>query len=150
MALEDLTPAVRVESILNGDEITPANRLEYFLQKAATELPKPAAGDAGKVLSVSSGGTGLEWASKAYILELLQNNTIVYVNETMAEILSIISSGTPLILHIPSSSEYIPNVGYFTIPFVGEVPDEEIYIVNCGEFVLAATTLNDSPSYNFD
>lgn len=36
MALENLTPAVRVEAILNGDEIQPANRLEYFLQKAAT------------------------------------------------------------------------------------------------------------------
>lgn len=61
MALEDLTPAVRVESILNGDEITPANRLEYFLQKAATELPKPAAGDAGKVLTVNEDADGVEW-----------------------------------------------------------------------------------------
>lgn len=61
MALEDLTPAVRVEAILNGDEITPANRLEYFLQKAATELPKPAAGDEGKVLAVNASG---EWAAE--------------------------------------------------------------------------------------
>lgn len=61
MTLEDLTPAVREESILNGDEITPATRLEYFLQKAATELPKPAAGDAGKVLAVNEDADGVEW-----------------------------------------------------------------------------------------
>lgn len=36
MALENLTPAVRVEAILNGEDIQPATRLEYFLQKAAT------------------------------------------------------------------------------------------------------------------
>ena len=31
----DLTPVVREESILNGGDITPATRLEYFLAKAA-------------------------------------------------------------------------------------------------------------------
>lgn len=31
----DLTPVVREESILNGEDITPATRLEYFLAKAA-------------------------------------------------------------------------------------------------------------------
>ena len=60
MALENLTPGVRTEMILNGDEITPATRLEYFLQKAANEVPKPEAGDAGKVLAVNSDEDGYE------------------------------------------------------------------------------------------
>lgn len=34
-ALENLDPAVRIESILDGQDIEPATRLEYFLKKAA-------------------------------------------------------------------------------------------------------------------
>lgn len=59
MALEDLTPAVRVEAILDGADIDPATRLEYFLSKAANEVPKPTgSSDAGKVLTVNEGGDG--------------------------------------------------------------------------------------------
>ena len=59
MALEDLTPAVRVEAILDGADIDPATRLEYFLSKAANEVPKPTgSSDAGKVLTVNSDGDG--------------------------------------------------------------------------------------------
>lgn len=54
----ELDPAVRVEEILNGDDIEPANRLEYFLKKAATEVPKPTAADAGKVVTVNDDGDG--------------------------------------------------------------------------------------------
>lgn len=61
MALEDLTPAVRVEGILDGADIEPATRLEYFLSKAANEVPKPAgSSDAGKVLTVNEDGDGFE------------------------------------------------------------------------------------------
>lgn len=35
MALENLEPATRIEAILDGEEIAPATRLEYFLAKAA-------------------------------------------------------------------------------------------------------------------
>jgi len=64
MALENLTPAVRVEAILDGADIDPANRLEYFLKQAANEVPKPVgAEDAGKVVTVNSAGNGYELAS---------------------------------------------------------------------------------------
>lgn len=35
MALENLEPATRIESILDGENIAPATRLEYFLKQAA-------------------------------------------------------------------------------------------------------------------
>lgn len=35
MALENLEPATRIESILDGEDIAPATRLEYFLKKAS-------------------------------------------------------------------------------------------------------------------
>lgn len=54
----ELDPAVRIEEILNGDDIKPANRLEYFLKKAATEVPKPTSADAGKVVTVNEDGDG--------------------------------------------------------------------------------------------
>ena len=40
MALEDLTPVTRTEAILDGDDISPVTRMEYFLGKAANEVPK--------------------------------------------------------------------------------------------------------------
>ena len=59
MALTDLTPAVRGEAILDGADIDPATRLEYFLSKAANEVPKPTgSSDAGKVLTVNEDGDG--------------------------------------------------------------------------------------------
>lgn len=61
MALEDLNPAVRVEEILDGADIEPATRLEYFMKKAANEVPKPAgSSDAGKVVTVNEDGDGFE------------------------------------------------------------------------------------------
>lgn len=61
MALEDLTPAVREEAILDGADIDPATRLEYFLSKAANEVPKPTgSSDAGKVVTVNEDGDGFE------------------------------------------------------------------------------------------
>ena len=64
--MPDLTPSVRVEGILSGADITPATRLEYFLSKAANEIPKPAGeSDAGKVLTVKADGSGFELAAPA-------------------------------------------------------------------------------------
>lgn len=60
MALTELTPATRIEEILAGEEISPATRLEYFMQKAANEVPKPDAGDAGLLLAVNSDADGYE------------------------------------------------------------------------------------------
>ena len=61
MALENLTPVTRPESILSGESITPVTRHEYFLQQAANEVPKPSGvSDAGKVLTVNAAGTGFE------------------------------------------------------------------------------------------
>lgn len=61
MELEDLNPAVRVEEILDGADIEPATRLEYFMKKAANEVPKPAgSADARKAVLVNDDGDGYE------------------------------------------------------------------------------------------
>lgn len=56
MALTDLTPVTRMESILNGDDIEPVTREEYFVQQAASGggggLPAYTSSDVGKVLTV--------------------------------------------------------------------------------------------------
>lgn len=80
--MPDLSPSVRVEGILSGADITPATRLEYFLSKAANEIPKPVgASDAGKVLTVKADGSGFELATPTggtpQYLEVLDASTLV-------------------------------------------------------------------------
>lgn len=80
--MPDLTPSVRVEEILSGADITPATRLEYFLSKAANEIPKPSGvSDAGKVLTVKADGSGFELATPSggapQSIEVLGAATIV-------------------------------------------------------------------------
>ena len=80
MALENLQAATRIEAILNGDNITPATRREYFLKRAANEVPKPGGvSDAGKVPVVNSEGTGFNLATPAadlngYGVEITEEN----------------------------------------------------------------------------
>lgn len=66
MAFEDLDPVTRMESILAGYDIDPITRQEYFLQKAANEVPKPESSeDAGKVVTVNEDGDGFVLAEPA-------------------------------------------------------------------------------------
>ena len=60
MALENLTPSNRLEEILDGGDVTPSNRREYFIQKAmssggGSDLPEYTAADKGKVLTIGEG-----------------------------------------------------------------------------------------------
>jgi hypothetical protein len=60
MALENLTPSNRLEAILDGGDVTPSNRREYFIQKAmsaggGSDLPEYTSADKGKVLTVEEG-----------------------------------------------------------------------------------------------
>lgn len=66
MALENLTPSNRLEAILDGGDVTPSNRKEYFIQKAmsaggGSDLPEYTAADKGKVLTIGEEGE-LEWS----------------------------------------------------------------------------------------
>lgn len=70
MALENLTPVTRKESILNGEDITPVTREEYFWKQAATnddELPAVTAADNGDVLGVVNGAWGKMAAPKGFV-----------------------------------------------------------------------------------
>ena len=60
MALENLTPSNRLEEILDGGDVTPSNRREYFIQKAMSAgggsgLPEYTSADKGKVLTIGEG-----------------------------------------------------------------------------------------------
>ena len=60
MALENLTPSNRLEAILDGGDVTPSNRREYFIQKAmsaggVSDLPEYTSADKGKVLTIGEG-----------------------------------------------------------------------------------------------
>ena len=60
MALENLTPSNRLEAILDGGDVTPSNRREYFIQKAmsaggGSDLPEYTSADKGKVLTIGEG-----------------------------------------------------------------------------------------------
>ena len=56
---EGLTPLNRTEAILSGEDLTPTNRLEYFLKEAASggAIPAPTEDDAGKVPVANNDGT---------------------------------------------------------------------------------------------
>lgn len=108
MALEDLTPAVRVEGILDGADIEPATRLEYFLSKAANEVPKPAGvSDAGKVLTVNEDGDG-------FILDEVDPGLpdISGVSDA-GKVVTVNAAGSAYELTTPSSGGGAPLVEYY-------------------------------------
>lgn len=129
MALEDLTPAVREEAILNGDEITPATRLEYFLQKAATELPKVAAADAGKVLAVNASG---KWAAENKIL--IVTDTEGGGNFTFNDLLSALNAGI-VVYYIHTWED-----GAAASVLIGLNYDGEFYTATFGDYLFSAGT----------
>ena len=82
MALENLDPVTRLEAILDGADITPVTRLEYFLKQAATnddELPAVTAADNGDVLGVVNGAWAkTEVPSGVLIINADPNGTATY------------------------------------------------------------------------
>ncbi len=110
MALEDLTPVTRTEAILDGDDISPVTRLEYFLGKAANEVPKPAGvSDAGKVPTVNAAGDGFELDTPAsgggYIVHITGTPPNLSTVESYADIVNALQTG-PAFLLIPDEIFY--------------------------------------------
>lgn len=73
MALTDLTPATRIEEILAGEEISPATRLEYFLQQAAqggggsAPVVLDLTGVTPNIIAVDPGASGSLAAATVYL-----------------------------------------------------------------------------------
>ena len=96
MALENPTPVTRPESILNGDDITPVTRKEYFLQKAASEgggLPEYTSADKGKVLTVGEGEPEWEAASGFFIVNIGGTPQAPTADKTYSEITAAVNAG---------------------------------------------------------
>lgn len=106
MALEDLNPAVRVEEILDGADIEPATRLEYFMKKAANEVPKPAgSSDAGKVMTVNEDGDGYELTTPSGGLPS-------YTSADVGKVLGIVESSAMTADLIPEQSVSLTYSGH--------------------------------------
>ena len=101
MALENLEPVTRMESILNGDEISPVTREEYFWQKAATSgsggLPEYTAADVGKVLMLGEDAehstVAPVWGRGPVNIIALSNRAVMDLQSTLASTLTSMLSG---------------------------------------------------------
>lgn len=121
MALENLTPVTRMEAILDGADITPVTREEYFWQQAATsgyELPDVTAADDGDVLTVVSGA----WAKAApsggggqFIVTLsYDDHDTPVVDKTFSEISTALNGGSiPVIVYSGEDGAYYYHLERF-------------------------------------
>lgn len=100
--LEDLTPVTRPEAILNGSEITPVTRWEYFMAQAANEVPKPeGSSDAGKVVTVNSDGDGFSLEEPAGGLP----DTTGHVGDVLTAASDGVEWVTPNFLPMPANAD---------------------------------------------
>ena len=115
MALEDLNPAVRVEEILDGADIEPATRLEYFMKKAANEVPKPTgSSDAGKVVTVNEDGDGFELTEPASGGVVYLSLTEDVLDASYADIANAADNGSVVcIKRVRRGATYLSNLCFY-------------------------------------
>ena len=145
MALENLTPSNRMEAILDGQDIEPSNRKEYFMQKAVSagggsSLPSYSSADVGKVLTVGEPAQTVIVPEQSETLGQEQTGDIALSNvnyNALAEglVYTAVVNGVEHTceLHAESDTEYIiawdwESTRYFRF-LLGE-PKEAHY--NCG------------------
>lgn len=86
VGLENLEPANRIEAILNGEDIAPATRLEYFLKQAA------------------AGGGGGE---AALVIHVISGPDIpMHLDRTYNEIVTAIENNVPLSIYSVENDVY--------------------------------------------
>lgn len=127
MALENLDPAVRIEEILDGQDIEPATRLEYFLKKASE-----GGGSGGSEIHIvrATGEVNVESDGESNILTMnsdTDEDTIydwlnscepvfcaapkVYINDEMTWVSEYVEVSMDLVRQIDSIVEMNPNSG---------------------------------------
>lgn len=123
MALENLTPVVRVEEILNGDNVAPATRLEYFLKKA----------------SESSGGGGAE----PLLVGTTFVDNVITLDKTYKQIRDAILAGSSVVIQMPNvdySGGWFAN-GLAFITQIYYVAESQYYCINITGDVFAYNAL---------
>lgn len=88
MSLENLSPIVRSERLLAGEDLEPVTRLEYFLKQAGSgggfPVPSPAAADTGKVLTANNGA--VEWKPSVTVFDTTISGSVYTFNSTWQEV----------------------------------------------------------------
>lgn len=113
MALENLTPSNRMEAILDGQDIEPSNRKEYFMQKAVSAggsslPPSYSSSDIGKVLTVGEGEGGTaepKWENVGGVV------TITLPDELNTLLMSTLQSRAPAAISAAGMPVYNNAVG---------------------------------------
>lgn len=104
MALSNLTPVTRPEAILDGSEITPVTRREYFLQKAATS-----GGGGAEVLTVTLSYDDVTDDGFTYVADVSVDDTIAAMEAGKIVIVDV-SGVRALCGHIFDSENPNPSV----------------------------------------
>lgn len=79
----------RKEKILDGQDLTPLNRKEYFMKKAVSEggggsVPTPADADTGKVLTANNGA--VVWKPSVTVFDTTVTGSVYSFNSTWQDV----------------------------------------------------------------
>ena len=111
--LENLEPAVRLEAILDGQDIAPATRLEYFLKKAAE-----GGGNGVMLFDISLEGT---FSNRYYVSSKTYTEIITAIS---ADVMPIAKMGVGNVVSVFTINSYNDGGIQFLSPYV-EIPPEE-------------------------
>lgn len=150
MALENLSPVVREERLLAGEDLEPANRLEYFLKQAGSggSVPTPAVADTGKVLTANNGA--MDWNPRYMFVDTTLSGTTYTCNKTFGEIYEAFTKGLPVFVKL-TGGVFNNNIGIVWTIRNDANQDPPCYLATTiGDYFDASGDSTDYPQFNYD